>query len=233
MTEPMVNPVGQAVNDLAPTPSPSPSPTPSSTPAPGAEAAAAAPTGEAPAKPESAVQDSLLTAPPAEADKPAETAAEFKMEDVKLPEGMTIPEDLAPRLTEVAKEAGLTAAQISALAPLHAQIVKDAADANVKAYQETNAAWVDEVKADPEIGGAKLDGTLKSIGKVLDQYGTPELRRALAYTGAGNHPEVIRFMAKIATQLNEGGPTRTGAPTGDSGKPAGKGPQALYPNLQG
>lgn len=158
---------------------------------------------------------------------------EFKLEDITLPEGMAIPETLAPRLTEVAKEAGLTAAQISALAPIHAQIVSEVAEANIKAYQKTNDDWVAEVKADPTIGGDKLDATLASIGKVLDQYGTPALRQALAYTGAGNHPEVVRFMAKIASQLNEGSPTRPGSPTGDSGKPSGRGPQAMYPNLPG
>lgn len=227
MTEPQVNPTGQAVNDLGPSSTPTPTPTPEAAPAP-----AAAPEA---VDPPSAVRDSLLGGEPKPAEpKPAEAApAEFKIEDVKLPEGLTIPEALAPKLTEVAKETGLTAAQLSALAPLHEQIVKEVADQSVKTYQETNDKWIAEVKADPKIGGDKLEGTLQSISKVLDQYGTPELRTALAYTGAGNHPEVIRFMAKIATQLNEGGPTRAGSPTGDSGKPAGKGAQALYPNLPG
>lgn len=219
-TEPAVNPVGQAVNDLAPA---TPSPTPA-TPEP--SAAGAAP----------AVANSLLDSKPPEGEKPpAEAAApaEFKLEDIALPDGMTIPEALAPKLTEVAKEAGLSAAQISALAPIHAQIVQEVAEANIKAYQKTNEDWVAEVKADPKIGGDKLDATLASIGKVLDQYGTPELRQALAYTGAGNHPEVVRFMAKIASQLNEGTPTRPGSPTGADGKPTGRGAQAMYPNLPG
>lgn len=217
------------MNDLGPSPTPTPTPTPSPAPAP-----EAAPAPAAEGLPPSAVQNSLIGDNKPAEPKPAEGAvAEFKLEDVKLPEGMTIPEALAPKLTEVAKETGLSAAQLSALAPLHEQIVKEVAESNIKAYQETNDRWVAEVKADPEIGGTKLEATLQSIGKVLDQYGSPELRSALAYTGAGNHPEVIRFMAKIATQLNEGGPTRPGSPTGDSGKPAGKGPGAMYPNLPG
>lgn len=222
--DPIVNPSGQAVNDLGPTPAPAPaaSPTPSPTPSPDNPPAV---------DPPAAITSSLTDAP--KAPEAAAAPVEFKLEEVTLPEGMTIPEDLAPKLTEVAKETGLTAAQLSALAPFHDQIVKQVAESNIKAYQETNDRWIEEVKADPEIGGAKLDGVIKNIGKVIDQYGSPELRQALAYTGAGNNPHIVRFMAKVAAQLTEGGPTRTGTPTGADGKPTGPSANAMYPNLPG
>lgn len=222
------NPTGQAVNDLGPpggAPAPA-APAPAPAPAPVAAPAPAAPAAEAPAIVPGAA---LLDAKP-EAAAPVE----FKLEEVTLPEGVTIPESMAPQLTAVAKEHGLTASQMSALLPLHSEIVREAQEAATRSYVETNERWVNEVKADPKIGGANLEPTLQSIGKVLDQYGSPELRQALAYTGAGNHPEVIRFMAKIASQLNEGTPTRTGSPTGAPGGNTPKaGPNAMYPNLPG
>jgi hypothetical protein len=49
----------------------------------------------------------------------------------------------------------------------------------------------------------KLDESVGFANKALDKYGTPELKEALASTGAGNHPEFIRFMTRVGKAMSE------------------------------
>jgi hypothetical protein len=129
---------------------------------------------------------------------------------------------------KVATEHGLSQPAAQALLDLHTKVLKEAAVAPYQLWAKTQSDWQDAIKADPEIGGDKLDANLAKVSKVLDQYGTKELRQALAYTGAGNNPEIARFMVKMADVLVEGGHV-TGA--GPAGKPP-PGPQAMFPNLK-
>jgi hypothetical protein len=113
------------------------------------------------------------------------------------------------------------------LLDLYTSNVKAAAEANGKAWTDLTTKWVDEIKADKEIGGANLEKTQQTIAKALGQYGDPGLNEALAMTGAGNNPAIIRTLFKMAKALNEGG-------TPPSGNPPAGGPKdiasIMYPN---
>lgn len=73
-------------------------------------------------------------------------------------------------------------------------------------WDRTQAEWQDTVRKDAEIGGNRFQTTLDACGRVLDEFGTPALREVLTATGAGNHPEVIRFVNKVARFMSEGRP---------------------------
>jgi hypothetical protein len=98
------------------------------------------------------------------------------------------------------------------LVDIQTGLMTKVAEANYKAWTDLQDKWQEEVRADPEIGGEKLAPALGEISKLLDRYGSPELRLALTETGAGNHPQVVRFLHKLAKDLGEGGPV-LGAPT--------------------
>ena len=127
-------------------------------------------------------------------------------------------------LMPVAKEAGLTQAQFQAVAEHGAKIIgeKLAASqaageaAGVEAFKTMVAEWGSQTKADAEMGGDKFPATLANVRKAIDAMGTPDLQKALMLTGAGNYPEVIRFMARVGAAV--GDPTRltTGKPAGAS-----------------
>src|SRR6185437_7889894 len=81
----------------------------------------------------------------------------------------------------------------------------------VEIWNDQNAAWKDEVRGDPELGGNRIATTLNTCGSVIEQYGgTPqqiaELRQAFNATGAGNHPAVVRLLHNIGKALGEGRP---------------------------
>lgn len=64
-------------------------------------------------------------------------------------------------------------------------------------------AWRSAVMTDAELGGSRLDDTIAAAGGVIREFGTPEAVRALEETGAGDHPEVIRVLARAARALRE------------------------------
>ena len=82
-------------------------------------------------------------------------------------------------------------------------------DARVKFVQDNAARYLDELKADPEIGGAKLDGTIKLAlrgREVLFPAGTPEAELVNGWferTGLGNHKALVRAFARLGRMVAE------------------------------
>lgn len=160
-----------------------------------------------------------------------ETTTEFvplTSEDVKFPEGMTVADGDRDSFLGILNNREMTPVQqAQALVDLQAKVSKEASEAGSQAWTQLQESWVNEVKADAEVGGAKLEPALASIGKLIDQHGSPELRAALDLTGAGNNVHVIKFLNKVATALTEGGHV-SGAPGGGEQSLA----DALYPTMK-
>ena len=77
-------------------------------------------------------------------------------------------------------------------------------------WDRTIEGWQTSFRDDPEIGKNRQDTTLQRIGGLFSLYGqqtSPEretaVRDAYGLTGAGNHPEVIRFVNWAASRLVE------------------------------
>jgi hypothetical protein len=60
-----------------------------------------------------------------------------------------------------------------------------------------------QAQADPEIGGAKYQPSLIAGKAAIKQFGTPAFRQMLNHYGVGNHPEMIRFLAKVGAATSE------------------------------
>ncbi|MEW6626576.1 MAG: hypothetical protein AB1431_07290 [Pseudomonadota bacterium] len=149
-----------------------------------------------------------------EAAEPAEPDAPVVPEayDLTAPEGMTIDPALLEEATPIFKEIGLSNEAANKVLPLAQSLMTKTHEAAVQSMIDAGAqqrkAWLDEAKADPEIGGGKWDATLHSAAKALDALGYPEgspFRAALTETGFGNHPEMIRAMAKVGAMVGEDG----------------------------
>ena len=63
--------------------------------------------------------------------------------------------------------------------------------------------WVSEIKADPEIGGDKLQASIASAARAIDRLAVPGLREALDLTGAGNNPAIVKAFARIGQMIAE------------------------------
>jgi hypothetical protein len=167
--------------ETIPTPTPSPTPDPAPTPTP-------EPEGEAP--------QTLVNEP----EVPA-----FDPDKLTLPEGFEKDERFG-QFSEWAKEAGINQPQAEKLMGLYTDAVKQISEQTTKVWNETNEAWVNEVKADSELGGANLANVKQTISKLLDnsELTDPKFREALNFTGAGNNPAVIRTLYRVAKRLTEG-----------------------------
>lgn len=61
--------------------------------------------------------------------------------------------------------------------------------------------WANQVKADNELGGQNFANTKLNIGRVMQQFGTPELKNFLNESGLGYNPDFVRFMNKVGTLI--------------------------------
>lgn len=145
-----------------------------------------------------------------------------------LPEGMTVDEPGMKAATDLFKEARLPQEQAQKFIDLAVGREKAAAEASVKAYVELQNKWVSEIKADPEIGGDRLDATMASCARAIDRLAVPGLKDALNMTGAGNHPAIVKAFNRLGQLLSEDRfRPGNGAPPAATQTPADK----LYPNL--
>lgn len=158
-----------------------------------------------------------------EEDDPADKVPEDGKYDLKMPEGMEVDQELLEQFSPEFKELGLTNKQAQQLADKF--IAREQAKA--ANWAKEVSGWADKAMADAEIGGAKWDDTVKTASGVVNRFGTPELKQYLNSSGGGNHPEMIRFMAKVGAVIGEDDPAISESP----GKGAEKDTASiLYPD---
>lgn len=167
------------------------------------------------------------TSDPAPAPDPAPEPEPFTFSDLTLPDGFEMAEEQQTQFLEVINDGDLSAKdRAQKMLDMHTAMMTEAAQKMRDGWDSTVSEWVDEVKADPNIGGEKLEPALGEIAKLLSTYEKgDEVRKAFDLTSAGSHPAVVRFMHWVATQLNEGKPA-SGAPAAGQTSAA----QKLFPN---
>lgn len=137
------------------------------------------------------------------ADKTAERVAPEAYE-LKAPEGVTLDAEARTEFEAVARELNMPQAEAQALVERMAPKLQQrfaAQQAEVVARASTE--WADAVKADKEIGGEALPENLAAASRALKQLGTPELATLLEDSRLGNHPEVVRFLARAGKAMGE------------------------------
>jgi hypothetical protein len=184
--------------------------------APATEAVAeAAPVAEAP------VDIIGGAAPEAEGGDPAvEAPVVPEAYELTAPEGFEgLDAELVEAATPVFKELGLTNEQANKLLPLAPAIFAKAEAAFTArltdAMLSQKSDWAKAAMADPQLG-ADWNGTLGLVAKGMDAAGFPEghaFRTALAETGFGNHPDMIRLVRMVGELASEGAFVAGGAAT--------------------
>lgn len=123
--------------------------------------------------------------------------------ELKVPDGMVLDEAALAEFDPVARELNLTNEQAQKLADIYSKRMADSAKAQQEQWKQTTEKWVDDVKADKEIGGANLDSSVRHAQAALQKFGTPELVAQMDATGMGNHPELVRVFARIGKAMAE------------------------------
>lgn len=136
-------------------------------------------------------------------DKDAKPDAVPEKYDLKTPDGVALDEAALAEFEPIAKELKLTNEQAQKLADIHTKRMQETERANAEQWKQTTANWVNDIKADKEIGGQNLDTSVRHAQAALAKFGTPELKAQMDATGMGNHPELVRVFARIGKAMAE------------------------------
>ena len=123
--------------------------------------------------------------------------------EFKLPEGVTVDADSLRPATELFAETGLNQDQAQKFIDLAMARETAAAHKSVQAFVDLQNQWVSEIKADPDIGGDRLKSSLASANRAIDRLNVPGLREALNFTGAGNHPAIVKAFVRLGQMIAE------------------------------
>ena len=147
---------------------------------------------------------------PAQADAPVEAAAPAETEsarptygEFKLPDGLTADAEAMKAATDLFADSKLSQEQAQKFIDFAASREKATAQAGVRAFVDLQTRWVSEIKADPEIGGSRLQASIASAARAIDRLDVPGLREALDLTGAGNNPAIVKAFARLGQMISE------------------------------
>jgi len=167
-----------------------------------------------------------------------EAGSPKEYEAFKVPEGYELDAEVSKEASGLFKGMNLSQADAQKLVDFYVSKTTESADAPYKLWEQTQERWVNEVRADPELG-SKLAAVKTAVSKMIDGVGDAKLasdfRSAMDYTGAGNNPAFIKVMYALAQRLTEGGHVSGTAPSEIGQARPGSRPataaKALYPNL--
>ncbi|ARW16407.1 hypothetical protein [Komagataeibacter europaeus] len=150
-----------------------------------------------------------------EQEKPPEKHAVPEKYEFTPPEGFSVDEKAMGDYEAAAREAGLTQEQFSAITQHGLQFVQQQLEQAGQAQHEQAMKWRQEVLSDRTLSdGTGLNPEAKAAAdRVIQSYGGKDLVQALAETGAGNNPTVIRAFVQIGKAMGLAEPP-------DKGKPA-------------
>ncbi len=142
----------------------------------------------------------------AQADGGQKPAGEAKPEEVvyefKAPEGIELDQARVEKFTALARELKLPADKAQAIVDMGAELIA----AQAEAQRAQAEAWAEQVKADKELGGDKLEANLATAAKVYSLLPANEAEAFKGYlnqTGLGNHPSMVRLLVAVGKSLSE------------------------------
>jgi hypothetical protein len=168
----------------------------------------------------------LLTTKPGDPPKPPEAFVPLTVEALKLPEGLQVDKELAASFVALVNEHKLPPAVQAQLVELQSKSMQALSGQDSENWNKTQEEWTTQIKADPEYGGAKYEATIADVGVFMTAFADDEVRQALDITGAGNHPAIIKMLAKAAKVVKEGGYVKPTVP-GEAPKMQA---DIMYPN---
>lgn len=148
---------------------------------------------------------------PAKDPEPQEPAKEPKAQapaapekyEFAMPEGYVVDEAAVEAVTPILKDLGCSQETAQKLVDLHFAQIKAMQEAQEKAKAETLAQWAKEIRADKDIGGPNVLQNLLPGTRLLDRFGSPDLKALLQESGLDRHPAVVRFLVTVGKEFAE------------------------------
>lgn len=150
-------------------------------------------------------ESALGKEPPPEAVKPED----YKFD---LPEGVSVDEgqlgEIRTLFSSLNEGKGIAPKDAQAIVSAHLEAVKKADADYQKAFNDQRETWANELKADREMGGDKLEKEVipainRAWQQVLSGPEIKELKQWLRSTGMDNHPTLVKSLWKLSQPFNE------------------------------
>ncbi|MEN9360219.1 MAG: hypothetical protein RL095_1754 [Verrucomicrobiota bacterium] len=162
-----------------------------------APAAAAAPQAQPPV-----AAPATNSATPAAAASEAAPPATEPVYDFKLPDTVAKDDPGVAAFSALCKESKIAPEAAQKIIDLELSRQQEQQKTRMDAWEALQGEWAQQLKSDPELGGAKLPQTLAAANKALQAFG-PAAREVLIDAGLGNHPAVIGLLARCAAAIRE------------------------------
>jgi hypothetical protein len=128
--------------------------------------------------------------------KPGETKYELK-----LMEGSALDPSAVERISQYAKEKGLTQEAAQEILSREDEAVTSYRDNQLTQHMEVRKTWVEAIKNDKEYGGDKFNQNAEIAKRVINEFADTELKQALDATGYGDNPALFKFVVKLGQKL--------------------------------
>jgi hypothetical protein len=175
---------------------------PASAAKPKVEEPAVTPPTDASKKPDDKpVEEKPKEETPKEEEKPKEGEKPVEKYELKLPKDSLLSAEHVAEVESFAKDNGLSKEAAQAVLERESKTLQAYAANQQVQLQERKNTWLEQVQNDKEIGGAKMYESAERAKRFVNQFGSEALKKELDVTGFGNHPEVIRMMARVHKQM--------------------------------
>ena len=123
--------------------------------------------------------------------------------EFNCPEGVSIDETAVEEITPILKELKCDAKTAQKLADLHFKQLKAVIDKQNAEFDNTKKEWAKQLKTDSEIGGPDLNNNITYGVRLLNRFGSQDLKNLLVDTGLDRNPAMVRFLVKVGKELGE------------------------------
>lgn len=123
--------------------------------------------------------------------------------EFECPEGVSIDETAVEEITPILKELKCDAKTAQKLADLHFKQLKAVIDKQNAEFDNTKKEWAKQLKTDSEIGGPDLNNNITYGVRLLNKFGSQDLKNLLVDTGLDRNPAMVKFLVKVGKELGE------------------------------
>ena len=130
---------------------------------------------------------------------------------LKLPDGLAKDHPIAQEFLKDAAERGMSAEDTQAMVTRMGPKLVEAINKPYDAWADMQKTWIESLPKDKEFGGANFKENLGTCALAIDTL-FPEaaenksLREMFAFTGVGNHPDMVRLLYRVGKAMKEGAP---------------------------
>ena len=123
--------------------------------------------------------------------------------DLKLADGSLLNAAHVEGLAAFAKEKKLTQEMAQSVLDREHKAVATFVEKQQQELAQKPETWLNDAKADKEIGGEGFGENTELAKRVLAKFGSDTFKKVLNETGLGNHPELLRVFVRIGKAMSE------------------------------